>query len=156
MKKATVGNSVYNTMFCLSIWVENSEYKTNEPINCFASVTYYGQDDTGIYHTTPLVKLRITGNGKYDNYVYKNESTRTSFSPEQEIIFPFQKGGGWTQDYVHDNLMTVFDETIYGNKERCLPVGEYTLTADLEYWTDESDISGTLETLSVSVTVTVE
>ena len=156
VEETTVDNSVHNTVFCLSIWAENSKYTTNEPVNCFASVTYYGQEDATIFHFEPLVKLHITGDGKYENYVYNNESTCTKFSQEQEIVFPFQKGGGWTQDNGLDNPMTMFDETIYGNEERCFPVGEYTLTAEIEYWTDELDISGTLETLSVSVEITVE
>lgn len=156
VEETTVGNSVHNTVFSLSIWAENSKYNTNEPVNCFASVMYYGQENITIYHKAPLVKLQITGDGEPVNYTYVDTSASTVFVPGQEIVFPFQKSGGWEQHSDHENLKTIFDEKIYGNEERCFPVGEYTLTVEMEYWTDESDVTGTTQTLSESVTVTAE
>ena len=156
VEETTFGNSVHNTVFSLSIWAENNKYNTTEPVNCFASVMYYGQENITIYHKTPLVKLQITGDSEPINYTYVDTSDSTVFVPGQEIVFPFQKSGGWEQHSDHENLKTIFDEKIYGNEERCFPVGEYTLTVEMEYWTDEGNVTGTTQTLSESVTVTVE
>lgn len=122
VEETTVGNSVYNTVFSLSIWADNSNYKTNEPVNCFASVMYHGQENITIYHKAPLVKLQITGDGEPVNYTYVDASASTVFVPGQEFVFPFQKSGGWEQHSGHDNPKTIFDEKIYGNEEHRFPV----------------------------------
>ena len=152
IEETTVGETVQNDDFRLSVWADNSTYKANEFIECCASVEYLGQDGITVYHSDPLLVFYIKG-GKFDGKgARQDELNKTDFAPQDEIIMPFKKSGGWSAD----DPNAAFFQAFYADKELILPPGQYKLCAQIAYSTDKDDMRGPMSTIEASVFVTVQ
>ncbi len=152
VEETTVGNTVTNDDFSLSIWADKSTYKTDEPIECYSSLTYLGQDDIKVYHADPLVVFYIEGGSFNGEWARQDSLNLTDFTANEEIVLPFQKSGGWSSDDPNAEFFKEF----YSKDELILPAGDYKLWTQVEYSTDVDDIVGTMNTLEVSISVHVK
>lgn len=158
VEETTVADTVHNEDFMLTIVADNSVYKADEPIACYATIEYMGEEPIAIYHADPLLVFSIEG-GEYfhGDYARNDVLERTTFENKDEVLpderrFAFQKSGGWSADDPNAD----FYEEFYKDKELQLPAGEYTLSTIMEYSTDEDDVVGTMQTLTAVVTVQVK
>lgn len=153
VEETTIGNTATDDVFALSIVADNSVYKANEAIECYALLEIIGEEPTTVLHSNPLVVFYIKG-GDYFKGEYAREDSlnSTTFEPEDEKRIEFQKSGGWSGDDPNAS----FYEEFYADDELGLPAGEYTLGVQIEYSTDENDIVGTQKTLEAFVSITVK
>lgn len=156
-KDTTTSETAYNEDFRLTITVDKSVYKTDEPIDCYATIEYKGKEPFTVYHADPLMVFSIEGrNYFHGDYARNDVLERTTFESEDESLpderrIEFQKSGGWSADDPDAD----FYEAFYKDKELRLPAGEYALSAQIEYSTDENDVVGSMHMLSATVTVRV-
>lgn len=154
VEETTIAESAVNDDFIsLTIVADNSVYKADEVIECYATLTNMGEEPITVLHSNPLVVFYIEG-GDYFSGSYGREDSlnRTTFVPEEELRIEFQKSGGWSAD----DPNAAFYKTFYEEKELRLPVGQYTLAAHLEYSTDENNMQGTQQMLEVTILITVD
>jgi hypothetical protein len=138
--------------FVLTITADKSVYQADEVIACEARLKYTGTEETTVYSSSPLVAFGIEG-GLFDGgFAREDMLMRTAFAPGEEQTLPFQKSGGWSADDPNAD----YYEAFYADSALVLPPGEYTLSAVMEYATDENDVVGTQQTLIASLNITVE
>lgn len=149
----TVVNTVTNDSFSLSIWVTNSLFGEDEPIEFYATLTNLTTEEITVLHADPLVVFSIKGEPYFHgDWARQDSLNRTVFAPEEEVEFAFQKSGGWSSDDPNAEFYKLF----YSEKDLILPPGDYTLTAQVEYSTDENDMRGTMKTMEASLNIKVD
>ncbi len=147
-----VSSSSLNNLFELSITADNSEYKSDMPITCYATLKYIGTETITVYHGQPLLSFGIKDGKYFDNgYIVVEVLISTTFNPGDEIIYEFKKSGGWSQDEPYAD----FYEEFYTQKELFLPKGDYILSANIKYSLDKNDVLGTLNQLSTAIEIKV-
>ena len=154
-EEKTVGSTEHNEDFLLSIVVEDFHGMADEPITCYATITYNGKEPITIYHGLPLVVFSIDNDEYFatcDQGIRETVLTNTTFEPGQEIRFEFEKNGGWSAD---DSNVEFYRE-FFMDKELKLPEGKYVFSANMEYSTEQDDIAGTIENLTASVEIKTE
>lgn len=151
-EETTIGNSAYLEPFMLSIAADNSVYQADEAIICHAILTHLGEEPITIYHSDPLAVFFIEGGPFKGEWARQDSLNRTTFEPEQEITVLFAKSGGWSAD----DEKAAFFETFYAEETLRLPPGDYTLSVQIAFATDENDMRGTMQTLTSSIDITVE
>jgi hypothetical protein len=149
VEEETIGETVSDDSFFLSIVVENPETEKGEAMICYATVTYMGSEKITIYHSDPLVVFGIEGGYFENEFIRQDELLSTEFEPEEEIRFEFTKTGSWEADGPN----AAFYEEFCREEELILPEGEYALSANIKYSTDKDDLILTLTNMTVSVKV---
>ena len=152
VEETTIGKTAVNDDFTLSIAADNSVYKANEAIICHAILTYIGEEPITLLHSDPLVVFYIEGGNFSGEWARQDSLNRTTFEQGQEMTVVYAKSGGWSGDDPNEE----FYKTFYADEELRLPAGQYMLTAQIEYSTDENDMRGTQQTLEVPISVTVD
>lgn len=152
VEETNTAATVVNDDFTLTITTDNSVYAADEEITCEALLTYTGSEETTVYSSSPLVAFGIEG-GLFDGgFAREDMLMSTAFAPGEEKVLPFQKSGGWSADDPNADYFEAF----YADSALVLPPGEYTLSAVMEYSTDENDVVGTQQTLIAFVNITVD
>lgn len=153
VEETKVGHTATNDVFELSIVADNSVYKANEAIECYALLETIGEEPIAVLHSDPLVVFFIKGEEYFKgDYARQDSLNRTTFVPGDEKRYGFQKSGGWSAD--HPNAS--FYEEFYADDELRLPAGKYTLGVQIGYSTDENDMRGTQQTLEAFISITVD
>lgn len=153
VEEATVGKTVTNDYFKLSIVADKSVYKADEAISCYALLEVMGEEQITVLHSDPLVVFYVEGEKYFEgDYIRQDSLNRTTFAPGDEKRFEFQKSGGWSEDDPNAS----FYEEFYSDNELRLSSGQYMLGVQIEYSTDENDMRGTQQTLEALVSITVD
>lgn len=153
VEETTIGHTATNDEFELSIVADNSVYKADEAIMCYALLEVMGEESITVLHSDPLVVFYIEGEEYFNgDYARQDSLNRTMFVPGDEKSFGFQKSGGWSADDPNAS----FYEEFYADDELRLPSGEYTLGVQIEYSTDGNDMRGTRQTLEALVSIRVD
>lgn len=152
IEEKNIADTTFNDDYVLTIIVKEFDDESYKPINCYATLTYTGNSPITIYHSDPLVVFGIEDDKYFDNGYTRNDLLlNTTFEPNEEVQFEFQKNGGWSADDPNAS----FYETFYKDKELKLPKGEYSLSANLSYSLDQNNIVKTQKNLTASVIVVV-
>lgn len=150
VEEETVGQSVCSDLFQFSIVVLNPQPEKGEAVICYTLVTYVGDEPITIYHSSPLVTFGIEDNEYFTGEYCRNDVLcMTSFEPNEEKRFDFEKNGSWSEDDPNASFYKEF----YSQSELILPEGEYEISANIEFSTDEDDILGSKESMTASVEV---
>lgn len=153
VEETTIGDTEMLDMFTLSIAADNSVYQADEEIKCHAILSYHGDEPITIYHSDPLIVFGIEDGDMFTAEYCRNDVLMTTeLEPEQEITVWFAKNGGWSAD----DPNAAFYEAFYKEKELRLPKGEYTLSVQFRFATDEDDIVGTMQSLTTTIDITVK
>lgn len=140
-----------NGDFVIRIRTDKNGYKDGEAIGCHVTVQYVGKrDQITIYTGDPVVGFSLRGGpGLSVNALYSLVLKPTLFERGETKRFEFAKTGAFNEE-----SPPMLKEYL-SQKELVLRRGQYTLTAELNYATDKTNVMGSQKQLHTSISITV-
>ncbi len=142
-----------NDEFEITLYFNKNYFNDGELIECYTQLKYLGSETITVYSGNPLLSFGVKDEKYFDGGYVTNDSLEyTEFSPGETVEFAFNKSGGYTSD----DPLVEFYKAYYADSEFVLPVGDFEISANIDYSLDVDDMLGSRQKLTVSAVVTVE